>query len=348
MDRHRNLVRHLLFWALFLGVEAGFDSLGRNQGHLTLGSYLAGFAQLETYFDLGRIMCTFYLSLWVFTHYFFPRQLPIVFGQVVVLGLVDTGLRYVLDQYVIGPLTGHWSIPAGTEALVVMRQGMLSSWLFVLLAFVLKHFQDVYKNEALLHEKNAMELAYLRAQLNPHFLFNSMNNLYGLALSEPESTPDAILKLSELMRYVLYESNANRVSLTQEVRYLNSYIALEKLRHEGSVYIDFQVEGNLDGLQIAPLLLICFVENAFKHGTVSNPAAPVQLRLAVQNGHVHFHTRNQIVAKNKDLTGGVGLPTVRRRLALLYPHRHQLTVSGAHGHFDCALELDTHWLASAA
>lgn len=348
MVRARALLPHLLFWLLLLNVTVMYSVVEKNQGALTLSRYLAEFAQLETYVDLGRVMLTIYFSLWLFTHYLSSRQLPVILLQVALLGLFDVGLRYVIDLHLLGPLTGHWAVPPGTSFLAFMRRNLLTSWLFVLLAFVFKHFQDHRRAEALLHEKNAMELAYLRAQLNPHFLFNSLNNLYGLALSEPERTPDAILKLAELMRYVLYESNAERVSLAQEVNYLHSYIALEKLRHEGGVYIDFTVEGDAEGVQIAPLLLICFVENAFKHGTVSNPAQPVQLHLAIRNRHVSFHTRNQIVAKNKDLTSGVGLPTVRRRLALLYPHCHQLTISGDHGHFDCALELEALPLAAAA
>ena len=340
MVRYRPIIHHLLFWALFIGISVGYGVLGHSQGHLTLGRYLAGFGQLDTWADTGRVMLTVYLSLWVFTRYAFPRQLPMVFGQIILLGLFDALLKYGLERYVLGPLTGNWPDPPGTNALLAIRENLLASWVFVMLAFVIKQLRDHYKSEELLHEKNAMELAYLRAQLNPHFLFNSMNNLYGLALTEPESTPDAILKLAELMRYMLYESNADRVSLAQEVEYLSSYIALEKLRHEGAVYIDFVVEGNLVGCQIAPLLLICFVENAFKHGTVSNPAQPLYLHLAVQEGHVHFTTRNQIVAQNKDLTGGVGLPTVRRRLALLYPQRHQLTITDVADSFQCTLDLD--------
>lgn len=340
MARYRPVLHHLLFWAFFVGIFVGYDALGNTQGNLTLAEYLGALSHLDTWADTCRVMITVYLSLWVFTRYAFPRQVLITFGQIILLGVFDATLKYVLERYLFGPLINDWPVPADTHFLLVIRKNLLPSWIFVMLAFVIKHLRDYHRSEQLLHEKNAMELAYLRAQLNPHFLFNSINNLYGLALTEPESTPDAILKLSELMRYMLYESNADQVSLVQEVEYLSSYIALEKLRHEGAVYVDFKVEGNLVGCQIAPLLLICFVENAFKHGTVSNPAQPIQLHLKVHSGHVQFTTRNQIVAKNKDLAGGVGLPTVRRRLALLYPHRHQLTVVGDANSFHCTLDLD--------
>ncbi len=330
---------HLLFWGLFVVVIVLYKVLGASHGHLTPGACLAGFGQLDPWMTAGRAMVTIYLSLWVFTRYVFPRQPALVLGQILLLGLFDAGLRYFLDWQLLPLLTGHVPPTPDHDRLGELQQQLLVSWLFVMLAFVLKQLRDHRRNEELLHEKNAMELAYLKAQLNPHFLFNSMNNLYGLALTEPESTPDAILRLAELMRYMLYESNADRVSLTQEVNYLNSYIALEKLRYEGAVHVEFTTEGDLAGLQIAPLLLICFVENAFKHGTVSNAAQPVQLHLTAHAGHVRFTARNQIVPKNKDLAGGVGLPSVRRRLALLYPQHHQLTVTSDHGRYCCALEL---------
>ena len=328
---------HLLFWGLLLAVVVAFDTVQDGQGTFTLHQYLAQFGNLATWLYLGRVMATIYFSLWVFTRYAFPRQLPLVLGQVLLLGVFDNGLRYLLDRYVVYALTNQ---PQPIVGPFTADDQQLGSWLIVMLAFVLKQLRDHRKSEALLHEKNAMELAYLKAQLNPHFLFNSMNNLYGLALTEPESTPDAILMLADLMRYMLYESSADHVSLRQEVNYLNSYIALEKLRYEGDVHVDFVIEGTLEGVQIAPLLLICFVENAFKHGTVSNPAQPVQLHLAVQGNRLAFRSRNQVVAKNKDLAGGVGLASVRRRLALLYPQRHHLTVTAEHDIFECALELE--------
>lgn len=332
-------VGHVLFWGLLLAVVVAFDTVQDGNWPFTPSRYLAKFGELAIWLYLGRIMTTVYFSLWVFTRYAFPRQLPLVLVQILLLGVFDYGLRYLLDQHVLPALTSQ--PPPATEALLAGDQ-LLGSWLFVMLAFVLKQLRDHRHNEALRHEKNAMELAYLKAQLNPHFLFNSMNNLYGLALTEPESTPDAILMLADLMRYMLYESSADYVSLRQEVNYLNSYIALEKLRYEGEVHVDFVVEGDLDGVQIAPLLLICFVENAFKHGTVSNPAQPVHLHLAVQGNHLTFRSRNQIVPKNKDLAGGVGLTSVRRRLTLLYPQRHQLTVTAEQDSFQCVLELETH------
>jgi hypothetical protein len=332
---HRTTLYHALFWALLIGLGAAFDTLSQHPGAFTWHHYSEALSQPDTWVEQGRIMLTVYGSLWLFTRFIARWRLPLVLALIIALGLLDALLADSLQRYVV-PLLNTVpdliQLPAFTTRLPF-------SWLFVMLAFVFKHVNDERRTQTLLHEKNAMELAFLKAQLNPHFLFNSMNNLYGLALTEPERTPDAILRLAELMRYMLYESSAERVPLAQEVDYLRSYVALETLRHEGEVYIDFRVEGSLAGLAIAPLLLICFVENAFKHGTMHNPAQPIQLHLSVGQELISFTTRNQVMAQNKDQAGGVGLATVRRRLALLYPHHHRLTIHDSPTDFYCELEL---------
>ena len=283
MGRYRTLINHFLFWVIFLNVAFVYNSMDRNKGVFTINDYLDQYTQLYTYVEYGRVILTFYLSLWVFTHWFFPRQIFIIFLQVVVLGIFDSTLNYVLSQRIVGPLTGQWLVPSGVSSLNFITEDLTVSWLYVMMPFLFRHLQDHYRNEALQNEKNAIELAYLKSQLNPHFLFNSMNNLYGLALTEPARTPDAILKLSELMRYMLYESNETHVALTQEINYLNSYIALEKLRYEGEVHVNFTVDGLVNGQRIAPLLLISFVENAFKHGNVADAQHPIKLHLTAHS-----------------------------------------------------------------
>ncbi|HEX8656531.1 MAG TPA: histidine kinase [Hymenobacter sp.] len=337
---NRPLVSHLLFWVLFLNVALVYNAF--SHGVLTLSAYLQQFTDIYIYEEYGRTIITFYISLWVFTHHFYPKNLPVIFLQIVTLGLADAVLAYVIDHQIIGPLTDHWVIERKATLAEYLSRDISSSWLYVMLAFVFKHLQDHYRSEAVLHEKNAIELAYLKSQLNPHFLFNSMNNLYGLSLTEPARTPDAILKLSELMRYMLYESNAPLVALSHELDYLTSYIALEKLRHAtDQFHVNFRVEGHVNGQLIAPLLLIAFVENAFKHGEVGNAAQPIELRLHARHNGVSFSTQNLVAVKNKDQVGGVGLAGVRRRLALLYPGRHRLAVSAEAGMFRTELEVET-------
>ena len=341
MSRRYRLSNHALFWVVFLTTALSYNTITHNNGVFTLGLFWEEFGRWDTYAEYSRVALTFYLSLWVFTHRFYPKYFPVIFLQIIALGTFDAFLSYLMYQKAIPLVHGAWQRPPPASLIYYLTDNLLSGLVYVFLALLFKQGQDYFKNEALVQEKNAIELAYLKSQLNPHFLFNTLNNLYGLALTEPGRTPDAILKLADLMRYMLYESNESYVALAQELNYLTSYVALEKLRHEGEVYVDFSVEGPVANWQIAPLLLISFVENAFKHGSLRNAAQPIRLQLSVDDQRLTFLAENQVVHKNKDLVGGVGLASVRRRLALLYPNSHQLTIAQHGDLFRCVLVLNT-------
>ena len=171
------------------------------------------------------------------------------------------------------------------------------------------------------------ELKFLRTQINPHFLFNTLNSLYALTLKKSDRAPETVLKLSEMMRYMLYESNAAAVPLRKEVDYLRNYLDLERLRHGEEADIRFDVEGDVDEQDIAPMILVTFVENAFKHGIGKVLGAGfVHMVLLVEADEIRFHIEN---AKPSDAVasggpGGIGLVNVGRRLDLLYPERHEL------------------------
>ena len=129
------------------------------------------------------------------------------------------------------------------------------------------------------------------------------------------------------MRYMLYESNDNKVDLEKELQYLQSYIDLQKIRFGNKAYIDFKVQGKVENQQIAPLLLIAFIENAFKHGVANNPLTPIRLLIDVDESHLHFYMQNKKHMNNRDTLGGIGLNNVQRRLNLLYPGKYNLVVN---------------------
>ncbi|SNC60696.1 Histidine kinase [Hymenobacter gelipurpurascens] len=172
------------------------------------------------------------------------------------------------------------------------------------------------------------ELAFLKSQVSPHFLFNTLNNIYSLAQMKADEAPEAILQLSHLMRYMLYESEAARVPLEREVAYIRNYMDLQRLRLDPEqAEISFTVAGNLGGCLIEPMLLIPFVENAFKHGISSQHPSRIAVELAVDGTQLHFAVRNTRfpnTAADHDPNSGIGLPNVQQRLALLYPDRYQL------------------------
>jgi LytS/YehU family sensor histidine kinase len=179
-------------------------------------------------------------------------------------------------------------------------------------------------------------------QVNPHFLFNALNNIYSLAVSEKgKKTGDSIMKLSELMRYVLYEKedDQNRVSLDKEIKHINSYIDLVKLRYEGDVYINFSIEGYPNGKRIAPLLLFPLIENASKHGILTDPGKPVDIELKVTDQFLDFSIHNFKNFDMKDQAGGIGIQNVQKRLDLLYGNKYKLDVKETDDKFFVDLQL---------
>ena len=179
-------------------------------------------------------------------------------------------------------------------------------------------------------QKLQAELSFLKMQVNPHFLFNALNNIYSLAvLEKSRKTGDSIMKLSELMRYVLYEKEdeQHRVSLDKEIRHINSYIDLEKLRHAGDIYINFSIEGEPNGKRVAPLLLFPLIENACKHGILTDPEKPVNIQLKIMDHQLDFTIENSINSYLKDKIGGIGIPNVQKRLELLYNKECSFEVS---------------------
>ena len=192
------------------------------------------------------------------------------------------------------------------------------------------------------NQKLQAELSFLKMQVNPHFLFNALNNIYSLAvLEKSRKTGDSIMKLSELMRYVLYEKEdeQHRVSLDKEIRHINSYIDLEKLRHAGDIYIDFSIEGEVNGKRVAPLLLFPLIENACKHGILTDPEKPVNIQLKIMDHQLHFAIENYVNTYFKDKVGGIGLQNVKKRLELLYNKNCSFEVSKTDDRFIVNLQL---------
>ena len=197
------------------------------------------------------------------------------------------------------------------------------------------YWQEKVRKE-LENQKLQAELSFLKMQVNPHFLFNALNNIYSLAVMEKgQKTGDSIMKLSDLMRYVLYEKEdeQNKVSLDKEIRHINSYIDLEKLRHPGDIYINFSIEGDTHGKRVAPLLLFPLIENACKHGILTDPSHPVNIQLTVTDHELYFTIENTINTYLKDKIGGIGIPNVQKRLDLLYGGNSSLDISKSGGQF---------------
>ncbi|WP_342087666.1 sensor histidine kinase [Dyadobacter sp. OTU695] len=192
-----------------------------------------------------------------------------------------------------------------------------------------------------------LELSFLKSQINPHFLFNTLNAIYTKTVDVDEQAADLVLKLSDLMRYSLYESSKESVLLSSEVGYIENYLDLERARFSDKVTINYQLAGNPEEYIIAPLLLVSFVENAFKHGTAkSKYASYVDLSIILNHNTLYFKIKNNIPQNTRsqnrardEKVGGFGLSNTSKRLQLLYPDRHKLSVQQTESEFSVDLEL---------
>lgn len=262
---------------------------------------------------------------------------------IVIMSLIKTILASLNADVILGYID-----KAGKQAYRPITNYALgtifSSGFFIVVSSLLKFAIDWFGNERIQRnlesEKKEMELQFLKSQLNPHFLFNSLNNIYSLAYQKSDKTADAILKLSEIMRYMIYESNDSWVSLSKEIEYVQSFIELQKLRFKDGAAVELTLNGEIDNQQIVPLILISFVENAFKHGVANDPKDPIRINIIANQKILHFSVTNKKNSHNKDVMGGVGLNNVERRLQLLYPERYKLNIVNSATHYTSELMLD--------
>ena len=320
---HRNRVvfLHLMFWCVYISfylyqsIERGYD-WGRT---LMFTSIQLGFVLLTAYLNFFFFLPRFLVhkNIW---RYFLEFILPFT---VLVLSRVYLW-RYILAD---SPRIDYLN---STTFVVQIAATTLFTVIFVgMLRFAVDWFELEAKKKEIQNEKLVAELNFLKAQINPHFLFNTLNNLYYLAYSKSENTTEVIAKLSQMMRYMIYDSNHPKVLLSKEIEYMQSYISLEKMRLSNHVPIQFDIEGNTENVWIAPLIFITFLENAFKHGVISNnPDAWVKISIRLKGKECVYTVENS-KPTSKNATGeksGIGLQNVQRRLELSYPGQHTLAI----------------------
>jgi hypothetical protein len=263
---------------------------------------------------------------------------------IVVLIPFRVGLEYLFWKYV------GYSHLNSTEPLVIDNGWWFNSIRLVtiygiyalLIQLAIGWFDTQKLRTELLLEKQSGELALLRSQINPHFLFNTLNNIYSLVYKKSEDAPEAVMKMSSIMRYMLYDATTDSVLLEKEIEYLKSFIELEKLRIRQKDFVELTISGNVEGRTIAPMLLIPFVENAFKHGSRSVASPGILINLNIGSQEIRFDVSNHVrknPAITRDQVGGIGLTNIRRRLNLLYPGQHQLDINSGDELFHVTLIL---------
>lgn len=226
---------------------------------------------------------------------------------------------------------------------------LLEGVIVVILTYALKYtlIAFITQNELLKlqKEKLQLELNALKAQIHPHFLFNTLNNLYSLTLKNSEKASEMVLKLSDIMRYVLYQANEEKVLLSKEIDFISSYTELQRIRYHNRYDIRIEVAGEVEDQLIAPLLFIDFVENAFKHGIDKRFSDGfVHIRFTIDIDSVAFQVKNSIGTDEQlgiqQKEAGIGLYNVKKRLSLLYPQKHQLAITQDEEEFNVNLQIE--------
>lgn len=321
---YKRFLIHLCFWlfyVLFFGLIYG--KYGKDYTlHLLETSVMLPFVMTATYLTIYGIL-PFYLR---------TRKLVLSLFFVVLLQVVVT-LGERISLRIINGMPVTRSSLFGITSIYLM----LETNFMVGIAFVVKFYKLWFEQQQEKHQmekKNlANELEQLKSQLHPHFLFNTMNNLYALSLEDGTKTSEGIAQTSELLRSVLYECNEREIPLDREIHILRNYIELEKMRYGERLKVSFEVEGDTQNVKIAPMILFTFVENCFKHGCSQDTGNPfVEVKIRTNGTHIFFEARNSkpkhITETVKSKIGGIGLNNVKKRLGILYPGRFELNFGG--------------------
>ena len=335
---------HTVFWIGYIMffffqyqlMDKKYDPIG-TLGSLTLTAFVdIAAAYFTVYFLLSKFL--FKKKYIQFSIYFLLSAAVAILLQRVILYYISDPLFYPEHNKTMG---SFWHInPFYTFFNIYTVVGFFTS------IKLLKYWYKNQKLKAELKEKNkSSELALLRTQINPHFLFNTLNNIDTLIGTDTEKASDAVIKLSEIMRFVLYEVNSDSIALEKEIDYLESYISLQSLRMRNKYFVSFENKTqNCRGLTIAPMIFIPFVENAFKHGLKNIVAPGIEIFLDCNDGCINFEVINrfsELDEQNKDKTKGIGIENAKRRLELLYPKTHNLEITKHKGVFKVKLKIRT-------
>jgi len=317
---------HLYFWVfLFLLVFVTPGKEGTTSWMKVLGGLrIVGIGLFPVYFHF-----------FLFERYFYKKKYALYAGLLIPVMVL---YLFMLKQF---------AVLVFNESMEFFSFALLTAFL-ILLTTSIKVLKHSISERFLLQEVRAKhvqtELELLKAQINPHFLFNTLNNLYGMARKKDSATADGIARLSHLMRYMIHDSKADTIRLDKEVEQIQRLIDLQMLRfaEEDKIVIDFHVEGDTKNVLVPPMLMVPFVENAFKHGIAISSPSFVQIRLIASESQICFQVKNSLHFQQKEKPtpdSGMGLKNVKRRLELIFPDSHELSVRTADKTYEVELKI---------
>jgi len=342
--------RHIIYWVfwwLFQGFLYSFTPAAVNYSDAV--RFLSAYADSLIYM-IGHILLSYALMYFLIPRFLLKQQYLLTVVVALIIFFIAAVLNAVLGQYLISPLHNKLGITVKNISflqinyltiLAGLRGGITIAGISCAIKLMKYWYVKEQRNLQLQKENLESKLELLKSQVHPHFLFNTLNNLYSLTLTQSKQAPMVVTHLSDLLRYMLYECNEKTVPLNREVEALKKYVELEKLRYGNRIDVSFVCSGETDKLKIAPLLFLPFVENSFKHG-VSHVLDQcwVNLHLHAGKDFISFNLSNS-VAKNETNAGagGIGLQNVKKRLDLLYPQQYELHISEEQEIFNVKLHI---------
>ncbi|MEL0650153.1 histidine kinase [Algibacter sp. TI.3.09] len=341
LNKIGQVLLHAIFWCgalLFYTYFFGFNSADFNYV-LSFSLFLMPITIATTYVSIYKLIPDYFVKKRYALFGLYSLYTFIISAYLIVVS-VFYGLIYLSNFQFnnMAPISKSLLLVGTAVYLVVI---IVSA--FKLLKLNAKHSNETKKLETKILETQLklkeQELNYLKMQIHPHFLFNTLNTLYGFALKKADETPDMILKLSNLLDYLLYQTDKPFVSLTEEIHHIEDYIALEKMRFNNTLNINFKTSTVSEVLKIAPMLLLPFVENSFKHGVIKNGELSINIDLRCDENKIHLQIVNT-ASKAISSKNGIGLDNIRKRLDLLYLNQYELKIDQTDNLFTVNLNLN--------
>ncbi len=345
-QKNKTLLIHLSFWCMYFSFFFYQVSSPRRGEEVDLWRAFQVAVLHITFVFITAYLNYFFLLPRFLEHKRLSKYLLEFFSTFIILVILYVHVkRFHADGYSYSQEAHHFY-----SLRFALQYGFNSFFIVVFVAmlkFLAQWSELEAKKKEIENEKLTSELRFLKAQINPHFLFNTLNNLYYLAFTQSPNTTEVIAKLSQMMRYMIYESNHAKVLLSKEIEYMENYISLEKLRLNDQIPVHLEVVGNTHSVQIVPLILITFLENAFKHGVGNNFSdAWVKIKIEIQDRKgmpskcIYVVENSKLPSANILEKSGIGLQNVQRRLELSYPNHYQLQVRNEENVYAVKLELD--------
>lgn len=335
MSKPKNILVHTTGWVLFLVIPILFSPAPG----LSMDMFSKGYMQRELV-ACALLIGYFYLNTNILLQQFYFNGKYTLYILVIIGCFIVTTLVPFLLFQINPPPGGIGPMPRKPEEGSILFEFGHNLFRFSVVTFVSLTLKISNRWKQAEQEKLNAELSYLKAQINPHFLFNTLNSIYSLTIQKSDVAPDAIVKLSSMMRYVVSESNRDFVPLDKELGYIRNYVELQQLRFGEAVQLLFFVHGNAGSSKIAPLILIPFVENAFKHGINAEDSSCIKISIDIDGNELRLEVfNNKVFVRREEERSGLGIENTRGRLQLLYPDRHSLVITDTGESFSVLLTI---------